>query len=45
MENGSEPGDGIIFVYPVEEAIRGRTGERGQETMMYPVDIDSKKAG
>jgi nitrogen regulatory protein P-II 1 len=40
-----EPGDGIIFVYPVEEAIRVRTGERGQEAMMYPGDIDSKKAG
>lgn len=39
-----EPGDGIIFVYPVEEAIRVRTGERGQGAMMYPEDIDVKKA-
>ena len=38
-------GDGLIFVYPVEEVIRVRTGERGQEAMMYPGDIDSKKAG
>src|SRR5512143_1202063 len=26
-----EPGDGIIFVYPVEEVIRIRTRERGQD--------------
>jgi len=38
-----EPGDGIIFVYPVEEAIRVRTRERGQGAMMYPGDIDTKK--
>lgn len=40
-----EPGDGIIFVYPVEEVIRVRTGERGQGAMMYPGDIDAKKGG
>jgi nitrogen regulatory protein P-II 1 len=39
-----EPGDGIIFVYPVEEVIRVRTRERGQGAMMYPGDIDAKKA-
>jgi nitrogen regulatory protein P-II 1 len=39
-----EPGDGIIFVYPVEEAIRVRTRERGQGAMMYPGDIDAKRA-
>ena len=38
-----EPGDGIIFVYPVEEVIRVRTRERGQGAMMYPGDIDSRK--
>jgi nitrogen regulatory protein P-II 1 len=38
-----EPGDGIIFVYPVEEAIRVRTRERGQGAMIYPGDIDVKK--
>jgi len=40
-----EPGDGILFVYPVEEVIRVRTRERGQGAMMYPGDIDTKKAG
>jgi nitrogen regulatory protein P-II 1 len=28
-------GDGRVFVYPVEEAIRIRTGERGQETVVH----------
>ncbi len=39
-----EPGDGLIFVYPVEEAIRIRTRERGHEAVMYPGDIDEKKS-
>lgn len=39
-----EPGDGVIFIYPVDEVIRVRTRERGQDAMMYPGDIDSKKA-
>ncbi len=38
-----EPGDGLIFVYPVEEVIRIRTGERSQDAVMYPGDIDEKK--
>ena len=38
-----EQGDGIMFIYPVEEVIRIRTRERGQGAMMYPGDIDSKK--
>jgi len=38
-----EPGDGLIFVYPVEEAIRIRTRERGHEAVMYPDDIDERK--
>jgi nitrogen regulatory protein P-II 1 len=38
-----EPGDGLIFVYPVDEVIRVRTRERGQDAMMYPGDIDEKK--
>ncbi len=38
-----EPGDGMIFVYPVEEVIRIRTRERGQDAVMYPGDIDEKK--
>jgi len=36
------PGDGLIFVYNVEEAIRVRTRERGQDAMIYPGDIDAK---
>jgi nitrogen regulatory protein P-II 1 len=38
-----EAGDGLIFVYPVEEAIRIRTRERGHEAIMYPGDIDERK--
>ena len=37
------PGDGIIFIYPVDEVIRIRTRERGQEAVMYPNDIDERK--
>ena len=37
-----EQGDGLIFVYPVEEVIRIRTGERGHEAVMYPGDIDER---
>ena len=36
-------GDGIIFVHPVEDVIRIRTGERGPEALMYEGDIDSRK--
>ncbi len=36
-------GDGIIFVYPVEDVIRIRTGERGREALMYPGDIDEQR--
>ncbi len=39
-----EPGDGIIFVCPVEDVIRVRTRERGQGAMIYPGDIDTKKS-
>jgi len=38
-----ETGDGLIFVYPVEEVIRIRTRERGHEAVMYPGDIDERK--
>lgn len=38
-----EPGDGLIFIYPVEEVIRIRTRERSQEAMTYPGDIDERK--
>lgn len=34
-----EVGDGKVFIYPVEEAIRIRTGERGEEAI-----LTSKKA-
>jgi nitrogen regulatory protein P-II 1 len=36
-------GDGIIFVYPVDDVIRIRTGERGHDALMYPDDIDTRK--
>ena len=31
--NTGHPGDGKIFVLPVEDAIRVRTGERGEEAL------------
>ncbi len=34
-------GDGIIFVYPVEDVIRISTGERGHDALMYEGDIDT----
>lgn len=36
-------GDGMIFVYPVEDVIRIRTGERGAEALHYAGDIDEKR--
>lgn len=36
-------GDGIIFIYPVDDVIRIRTGERGHDALMYPDDIDVRK--
>jgi nitrogen regulatory protein P-II 1 len=36
-------GDGIIFIHPVEDVIRIRTGERGREALMYEGDIDTRK--
>lgn len=42
--NGGEAGDGLIFIYPVEEVVRIRTGERGHDAVMYPGDIDEKKS-
>jgi len=35
-------GDGIIFVYPVDDVVRISTGERGHDALMYPGDIDSR---
>ena len=41
-----EEGDGIIFVYPVDDVIRIRTGERGAAALQYADDIDARrKAG
>ncbi len=36
-------GDGIIFVYPVDDVIRIRTGERGADALQYKGDIDDRK--
>jgi nitrogen regulatory protein P-II 1 len=38
-------GDGIIFVYPVEDVIRISTGERGHAELAYEGDIDSEARG
>ncbi len=37
-------GDGLIFVYPVEDAVRFRAGESGWSALMYPEDIDVRRA-
>lgn len=36
-------GDGIIFVYPVDEVFRIRTGERGHDALTYEGDIDTRQ--
>jgi len=36
-------GDGIIFISPVEDVVRVRTGERGAEALSYPGDIDARR--
>ena len=38
-------GDGIIFIYPVDDVVRIRTGERGGEALAYQDDIDQQKGG
>jgi nitrogen regulatory protein P-II 1 len=40
--NGKE-GDGMIFIYPVEDVVRIRTGERGHAALMYEDDIDARR--
>lgn len=35
-------GDGVIFILPVEDVIRIRTGERGVDALQYSGDIDTK---
>jgi nitrogen regulatory protein P-II 1 len=37
-------GDGIIFVYPVRDVLRIRTGERGHDALSYPGDIDERRS-
>jgi nitrogen regulatory protein P-II 1 len=37
-----QEGDGIIFIYPVDDVVRIRTGERGREALHYEGDIDSR---
>jgi nitrogen regulatory protein P-II 1 len=37
-----ESGDGIIFIYPVEDVIRISSGERGKEALAYDGDIDTR---
>jgi nitrogen regulatory protein P-II 1 len=36
-------GDGIIFIYPVDDVIRIRTGESGNEALAYAGDIDERQ--
>lgn len=36
-------GDGLIFISPVEDVIRIRTGERGRDALRYAGDIDEKR--
>ena len=38
-----EEGDGLIFIYPIEDVIRIRTGERGKKALMYEDDIDVRR--
>jgi nitrogen regulatory protein P-II 1 len=38
-----QEGDGVIFVYPVEDIIRISTGERGRAAITYTDDIDSRE--
>lgn len=40
-----EPGDGMIFIYPVDDVIRIRTGESGRDALHYAGDIDEISAG
>jgi nitrogen regulatory protein P-II 1 len=38
-----EKGDGVIFIYPVENVVRISTGEEGHDAIMYQGDIDTRK--
>jgi nitrogen regulatory protein PII len=37
-----EKGDGVIFVYPVDNVIRISTDEEGHDAIIYQGDIDSR---
>jgi nitrogen regulatory protein P-II 1 len=37
-----QEGDGVIFVYPVDDVVRIRTGEQGRDALMYNGDIDTR---
>lgn len=43
--HSGSPGDGIIFVYPVEDVVRISTRERGHQALSYEGDIDTRQAG
>lgn len=38
-----DPGDGVIFVLPVDDVIRIRTRERGAPALRYKGDIDEQR--
>lgn len=41
--NTGHVGDGLIFVYPVDDVIRIRTNERGSDALKYADDIDERR--
>jgi len=38
-----EKGDGMIFIYPVDDVVRVSSSERGHDAITYQGDIDTKK--
>jgi nitrogen regulatory protein P-II 1 len=42
VANTGTRGDGVIFIFPVEDVIRIRTGERGGQALTYEGDIDDR---
>ena len=38
-----QPGDGLIFIYPIDGVVRIRTGERGHDVLTHPDDIDARR--
>lgn len=41
--DAGEKGDGMIFVYPVENVVRISSGEEGRQALKYQGDIDTKR--